>query len=58
MCNSPINLIIQMRRILEVSSSVGLSLTFIEVSFVLGEGSGAFRVVMLRVLLLFKPVAP
>ncbi len=41
-----------MRRILEVSRGRGLSLTFIEVSFVLGEGSGAYRVGMLEVFLL------
>jgi hypothetical protein len=45
---------IQMERILEVSSGAGLSLTFSEVSFVFGWGSVAFRVGMLEALLLFK----
>jgi hypothetical protein len=48
---------IQMERILEVSSGAGLSLTFIEVSFLFGWGSGLFEVGMLEVLLLFKLVS-
>jgi hypothetical protein len=38
---------IQMERILEVSSGAGLSLTFIEVSFLFGWGSGLFEAGML-----------
>ena len=48
---------IQMKGILEVSSGAGLSLTFIEVSFLFGWGSGLFEVGMLEVLLLFKLVS-
>jgi hypothetical protein len=45
---------IQMGRILKVSRGQGLSLTFIEVSFVFGWGSGAVRLGMLEAFLLFK----